>query len=441
MKTLLIRAEDKNRWESRTPIVPQDLKTIIGKTGAEVFVEKSGKRYVNESEYTDAGARICDGMSPGEVILGIKEIPVEKILDNKTYLFFSHTIKGQKSNMGLLQKIIDSGSTLIDYEKIIDQHNRRLLYFGPYAGSAGAIDILSLLGEKWAAKGIETPFRKIKRAHEYGSLMEALDQIRAIGHQIQSQGLPEELAPFTIGLLGYGNVSQGAQQVFNCLPAKQVPPHLINELLSKGEGDSHTIYICVFKEEDLVQPIDRAAEFSLQEYYEYPERYESCFDQYLGSFTLLVNAVYWTSRYPRFITWDSLKKLLERDTNLKLAGIADISCDIEGAVECTLKATDSDAPAYRIDPVNKRIHDGHLGDGIVLLAVDNLPCELPHDSSTFFSKQLTPFVSNLLEADYASTLESSHLAPELKAATIVYNGKLTKDYKYLQSHLQQRRGE
>jgi hypothetical protein len=164
-KTLLIRAEDKNRWERRAPIVPTDLADILEATGARAFVEVSDKRFFGMDQYAAAGAASCEGMADGEVILGVKEIPVEKILDNKTYLFFSHTIKGQKDNMPLLQRIIDSGSTLIDYEKITDDQGRRLIYFGPYAGDAGAIDILSLMGEHWADKGIDTPFAVVRRAH------------------------------------------------------------------------------------------------------------------------------------------------------------------------------------------------------------------------------------------------------------------------------------
>ena len=435
MKTLLIRAEDKNRWESRVPLVPDDLAAIIKETGAQAFVEKSAKRFVDEAHYSQAGALICDDMSQGDVILGIKEIPVNKILANKTYAFFSHTIKGQKDNMGLLQKIIDSGSTLIDYEKITDSDNRRLIYFGPYAGGAGAIDILSLLAKHWADKKIRTPLSGIKMAHEYASLTEAMDHMAAIGRKIRDQGFPAELTPFTVGILGYGNVSQGAQQIFDCLPTQRIDADAINDVAAKRKGDPHTMYLTVFQEKDLVRPQDPGASFDLREYYNHPERYESSFEQYLGSFTLLVNAIYWNERYPRFVTWQGLQKTAEEGAASKLTAIADITCDIGGAVECTVKATSSDMPAYLVDPVTKTISDGHLGEGIVLLAVDNLPCELPHDSSTFFSKQLTPFISNMLEADYSATLETSGLSPELRAATIVYNGRLTEAYRYLEDKM------
>jgi alpha-aminoadipic semialdehyde synthase len=437
MKKLLIRAEDKNRWERRTPLVPDDLAAILASTGARAFVETSDKRFFHQDRYAAAGAAACTGMAEGEVILGVKEIPVEKILDNKTYVFFSHTIKGQKDNMPLLKRIMDSGSTLIDYEKITDDKGRRLIYFGPYAGDAGAIDILSLMGEHWAAKGIETPFSAVRRAHQYDSVQAAREHLTQIGRAIETDGLPESLCPFTVGILGYGNVSGGAQQIIDCLPTRRIAADGIDAFIRSGDGDRHTVYVTVCKEQDLVRPKTAGASFDLQEYFDHPDRYESRFGRFLPSYTLLVNAVYWEKRYPRFVTWEGLKRLAEAGPTMKLAGIADITCDTHGSVECNVKSTDSDMPAYRVDAAAGTTADGHLGDGIVLLAVDNLPCELPNDSSTFFSNQLKPFVPGLLQADYATSLDTSGLPPEIKRAVIVYNGQLTADYDYLGEHLEQ----
>lgn len=435
MNTLLIRAEDKNRWERRTPIVPVDLAEILEESGASGWVERSEKRFFNEDQFMAAGAGICTGMTDGDVIFGVKEIPVEKILDRKVYLFFSHTIKGQAANMPLLKRIIDSGSTLIDYERITDAEGRRLIYFGPYAGDAGAIDILSLMGEHWTDRGIETPFAKVRRAHQYDSVKAAKAHLADIGRAIASEGLPAQLCPFTIGILGYGNVSKGAQQIFDCLPTRRIPAEDIEAFVRNGRGDQHTIYLSVLKEQDLVRPVDPAGAFDLQSYFDHPEQYESRFERFLPCFTLLVNAVYWEARYPRFVTWAGLKNLAAAGSEIKLAGIADITCDTHGSIECNVRSTDSDMPAYRVDPVNQTTHDGHLGKGIVLLAVDNLPCELPNDSSTFFSNQLKPFVPALLTADYGSTLETSGLPPEIQPAVIVYNGRLTDRYDYLNTHL------
>lgn len=435
MKKLLIRAEDKNIWEKRAPIVPEDLGTMIRDKGVEAYVERSDKRFFDTDAYASIGAEICDDMAPGEVIFGVKEIPLEKILDDKTYIFFSHTIKGQPSGMPILKKIMAGGSTLIDYEKITDEASRRLIYFGRYAGDAGAIDILHLMGEYWSAKGIETPFAKCKAAHGYTSVEQAKQAISRIGDEIRQQGLPKSLSPVVFGVLGYGNVSGGAQQILDCLPTKRIAPADLESFVQSGDHDDKTVYVSVFKEEDLVKHRTDNP-FDLNEYFTKPERYESIFYRYLPFCTVLVNAVYWDKQYPRFVTWEALKTLYESNPNPKLCGIADITCDTGGSIECNVKSTDSGMPAYLVDPTTRKISDGHKGEGIVVLAVDNLPCELPNDSSTFFSRQLTPFVPNILSANYNAPLEKAGFLPEIEKAVIVYRGELTPNFQYLKKYLQ-----
>jgi alpha-aminoadipic semialdehyde synthase len=431
MKSILIRAEDKNRWESRAPLVPADLKELIDQTGVTAFVEKSEKRFFKTDRYSAAGAQLCDDMNPGDIIFGIKEIPEEKLLDDKVYVFFSHTIKGQTSNMPMLKRIMNGGSTLIDYERVIDAQDRRLIYFGRYAGDAGAIDILWLMGKHWAWAGIDTPFTDVKQALHYDSVADAHEQLKSIGERIKAEGLPASISPLVIGILGYGNVSIGAQQIFDCLPVKRIEPDSLNDLNSK---ENHAIYMTVFKEEHLVNHKQNLA-FDLQDYYDHPGNYESQFDKYLPHLSILVNAVYWESRYPQFVTWESLKSLFSGDTKPKLAGIADITCDVNGSIECNVKSTTSGMPSYVCDPMTRTITDGYEAEGVLLLAVDNLPCELPNDASTFFSAQLKGFVPNILEANFNASLEESGLAPELRKAVIVYRGELTPDYRYLEQFL------
>ncbi len=434
MKKLLIRAEDKNIWEQRTPLIPNDIKKIKAQSEVSVLVEESPKRVFTGDDYRAVGAEICTGMQDGDLILGVKEIPVNKILDKKIYMFFSHTIKGQQYNMPLLQKMIDSDSTLIDYEKITDKEGRRMVYFGPFAGDAGALNILWLLGEYWQHKGIETPFTRCKQSIHYHSLEEAKEEITEIGKIISEQGLPRELAPLTIGILGYGHVSSGAQKVFECLPTQRIAPEDLAALVEQGKWDRHTIYLTVFKEEHLVKPRGEHA-FDLQDYYHHPGKYESQFNRYLPYLTIIINATYWEKRYPRFVTWNDLKHLFTMHSDPKLCAIADITCDVNGSIECNVKCTDSGMPAYRIQPLNQTVEDGHIGDGIVLLAIDNLPAELPRDSSIFFSNLLSPFIPGILSADFDQPLDKAGLPPEIKRAVIVYKGQLTADYQYLKEYL------
>lgn len=435
MKSILIRAEDKNQWERRTPLTPDDLKQILRTTGSRAFVQKSPKRVIPAAAYETIGAQITEDMTPGDIILGIKEIPESKILPQKVYVFFSHTIKGQAANMPMLKAIITSGSTLIDYEKIIDHTGQRLVYFGSFAGDAGAIDILWLMGEYWRHHGITTPFAQIKQALQYASLHEAEHELARIGSLIQTQGLHQSLTPLVIGVLGYGNVSRGAQHVFDFLPVQRILPEELKMLVEKQQYTPNGIYLVVFKEEHLVKSV-AGTPFDLQDYYQHPENYTSQFAAYLPYLSILVNGIYWDRRYPRFVTLAALEALYRQTLPPRLQGIADITCDVNGSIECNFKSTDPGLPAYLYHPLTRQVTDGHQGEGIVVLAVDNLPAELPWDASTFFSQQFKKFVPNVIQANYSAAFENAGFAPEIQPAVIVYRGELTPNYRYLQPFIQ-----
>jgi alpha-aminoadipic semialdehyde synthase len=431
MKTLLIRAEDKNAWERRAPLVPKDLKEVVKKTGVKAYLQKSEKRFFPEDDYVSAGAQVCADMNPGEVILGIKEIPDEKLLDHKVYAFFSHTIKGQKENMPMLKKIIQGGSTLIDYERVTDSQGHRLIFFGNYAGHAGTLDILHLMGKYWEDHGITTPFSLARRAMDYGSVKRAQHHMVEIGRGIEKHGLNDKLSPLVIGILGYGNVAKGVQEILHCLPVWFIAPEKLPGFFEKGGADSNQVYVSVFREEHLVRHRKNML-FDLQDYYRHPEYYGSDFERYLPYLSILINAIYWDSRYPRLVTWESLRRLYEGPDAPKLCGIADITCDVGGSIECNVKTTNSEMPAYLCNPMDRSITDGHKGEGIVLLAVDNLPAEIPNDASRFFSNQLKAFIGNLVNADYDKSLKKSGLCPEIQRAVIAYKGELTSPYKNLE---------
>jgi len=190
----------------------------------------------------------------------------------------------------------------------------------------------------------------------------------------------------------------------------------------------------IFKEKHLVHRKDDI-EFDLQDYYRNPQNYSSQFDQYLPYLNIIINAIFWDKQYPQFVTWKSLKELFVEHPQTRLYGIADISCDVNGAIECNVKTTAPGAPAYLCDPLTQKINDTHLGDGIVVLAVDNLPCEFAYDASIFFSNTLKKFVPNILSANFTAPIDESGLDPEIQNAVIVYNGRLTKKYQYLNQYL------
>ena len=429
MNRVGIRREDKNIWERRTPIIPQHIKELKEKD-IEFFVQPSKIRAFRDGEYVEAGANIQDSLNQCNVIFAVKEIPLDFFKKNKTYVFFSHTTKGQKHNMPMLKKMMELKSQLIDYEKIVDEKNRRLIFYGRYAGLAGMIDTLWALGQRLNKGGIENPFAEIKQTYAYSSLEEAKKSIKKISGDIKKKGLPESITPLIFGIAGYGNVSKGAQEIIDILPVKEITPEQVVSLRDRDYSGKH-IYKVVFKEEDIVDPL--SGEFELQDYYRHPEKYKSKFDKYLRDLTILVNAIYWDKIYPRLVTKKYLK---ENYGKMRLMVIGDIGCDINGAIECNVKIMEPDNPVFVYEPLTDKITDGFKGKGVVVLAVDNLPCELPKESSEDFSSALKKFIPEIAKTDFSVNFDDCNLSPEIKNAVIVYHGKLTPDYQYLEKYLE-----
>jgi alpha-aminoadipic semialdehyde synthase len=215
-----IRRADKNDWEQRVPLIPQDVKYLKDKFGIRTLIQPSDIRAYKNEEYEKAGAEVVENIQKANTIFAVKEIPLHFYRANKTYVFFSHTIKGQEYNMSLLKKMMGLKCNLIDYERIVNEKNQRLIFFGKYAGIAGMIESLHALGQKLEKKSIETPFSNIKQAYKYNSIEEAKLQLKEIGGHIKKYGIPKGIQPIVVGFAGYGNVSQGAQEIFDILPLK-----------------------------------------------------------------------------------------------------------------------------------------------------------------------------------------------------------------------------
>ena len=429
-----IRREDKNEWEARVPLIPSDVKKLVS-NGIEVFLQPSKIRVFSDQEYIDVGAIISEDLSSCSVILAVKEIPINFIEKGKTYVFFSHTIKGQDYNMPLLQKMIDKKTQLIDYERIINEKGQRLIFFGKHAGLAGMIDSIWALGKRLEYEGIQTPFSKIRKTFEYRGLENAKKQIAKIADEIIRVGIPKEMRPLVCGFSGYGNVSRGAREIFDIFPHKEISPH---ELLSNKDlfdESKHVLYKVIFKESDLVEPRSTNDKFELQDYYDNPGRYKSKFENYLPQLSMLMNCIYWDTQYPRLITLDYLKKAWLKSGKQKLKIIGDISCDIDGAIQCTVKSTEPGNPVYVYNPLGASVNDGVEGAGLVIMAVENLPCELAEEASKSFSKVLVDFIPDIIKADYNDSFENLKLPSELRKGMILHRGELTSEYKYLEKYL------
>lgn len=428
--TIGIRREDKSPWEARVPLTPTDVQVLMKDGGLRFQLQESPTRRFPAAAYRDLGVPVVDDLRDCPIIIGVKEIPADLFEANKTYLFFSHTIKAQPMNMPMLRRIVELGCTLIDYERIVDERGRRLVFFGNYAGLAGMIDALWTLGQRLRHEGIKCPLADVRRAFEYDNLQHAQQAIAAIGARIRSEGLPAEVQPLVCGFAGYGNVSRGAQAIYDLLPTQEVTP----EDLPDVQAAANTCYKVVFREEHLVQPTAGGV-FNVEDYYAHPEKYTGTFARHLPHLSILMNCIYWEPKYPRVVTCEQLRRLYADQTQPRLRVIGDITCDVEGSIECTVRATEPGDPVYVYEPRTGQVHNGIAGDGPVILAVDILPCELPIDASTYFGESLRPFMPSLATADFGRSLEQSGLRRELQRATIVYRGELTPTYAYLAPHI------
>jgi alpha-aminoadipic semialdehyde synthase len=411
-----LRKEEK-AFETRVPIVPNHVKLLHEQHSIEFVLEPSNQRAFKEDEYQAEVLPLKGSNTP--IVLGIKEMPINFFEKDIVYIFFSHTIKGQDYNMPMLKQIMDVGATLIDYERVVDEKGRRLIYFGNWAGMAGISDTFRMLGDRLEAQGIKpNPFADMKPTLELGGIEQLKKEFTDLGRRIKEQGLPKELTPFVIGFAGYGNVSRGAQEIFDILPHKVIDPEEIEEV----SPESHLIYKCVFKEEHMVEPRDSSQQFDLQDYYKHGN-------------AKLMNCIYWTEKYPRLVTKEFIQNHWKQESR-RLQIVGDISCDVEGAIEFTLDCTKPDKPAFTYIVDEDRAELGVKGNGPVVMSVDNLPAELPRESSTSFSETLLDFIPALARADFTVQFSELDLPRELKDAIIVYQGKLTENYQYLTKYIQ-----
>lgn len=430
MKKLGIIKETKNKLERRVPLNPQAVQKLIQK-GFEVVVQPSETRIYKDEEYRAVGATLSSNLSECDFIIGVKEIPIDNLIPGKPHLFFSHTIKGQDYNIPLLQKILDDKITLLDYEKIEDNAHKRLVFFGKFAGYAGMVDTLHGLGQRLMQQfNIETPFLQIRHSYQYESVSDAIDHIKIIGEEIKKNGLPAEITPFNIFLLGYGHVSQGCQEILSVLPIVKISPAQLEE--NSQNYEDNKIYLSIFKEEHLVERKD-GTKFDLLDYFKNNGKYKSRLERYLPYCSIYMNAIYWTPQCPVFLPNSYLNKI--QDKNPKLIIIGDITCDIGGSVQATIKETCPDNPVFIYNTKTGKETDGYKGEGFAVMAVNNLPCEFPKEASDCFSESLMLFMEQILNNDYSKPIADSSLPDEIKSACIAHQGKLEVEYEYLEEYL------
>ena len=428
--TIGIRLEDKSKWERRVPLTPADAAGIQACFGHRLIVQPSAIRIFADQEYREAGIEVSDAALDADIVIAVKEIPPALYRPGKVYVNFAHVIKGQARNMPLLREYLRLGCSLVDYECIADEHNRRLIFFSVHAGYAGAIESLRALGLRLRGRGVATPLADILPPHAYGDLGVAEAHLREIGERLRRERR-SGVAPLVIGVAGYGNVARGVQTVLSWLPVARVAPADLAAAAPRRRTPGRS---ACSRKQDMVRPRD-GRPFVLHDYYDRPEGYEGRFAEHLPHLDLLVNTIFWTERYPRLLTaaWAAEQFRDGREPRLQVVG--DISIDIEGSIQISVKATQPDAPCFVVDPVAGEVRDGVDGRGIAVMAVDNLPCELPREASEHFSTVLKDMVGDLGDCDWSAEFMDLDLPPHLKRAVIVHRGELTPRYAHLAEFL------
>uniref|UniRef100_A0A8C5H9U9 Saccharopine dehydrogenase (NAD(+), L-glutamate-forming) n=1 Tax=Gouania willdenowi TaxID=441366 RepID=A0A8C5H9U9_GOUWI len=435
---IAIRREDVNPWERRAPLAPRHVKELTN-AGVKVLVQPSNRRAIHEKYYMKAGAVVQEDISKATLIIGVKRPPEDKVIPRKTYAFFSHTIKAQEANMGLLEDLLKKEVRLIDYEKMVDVNGYRIVAFGQWAGVAGMINILHGLGLRFLALGHHTPFMHIGMAHNYRNVSQAIQAVRDCGYEISMGLMPKSIGPVTFCFTGTGNVSKGAQDIINELPVEYVEPHELKDV--SDTGDMTKVYATVLsRHHHLVRKSD--GYYDPVEYENHAEIYTSHFRTSVAPYTTcLINGIYWDPHTPRLLRRVDAQRLIRPITNTstdhegspqlphKLLAICDISADAGGSIEFMNECTTIDKPFCMYDADQHIDHDSVEGNGILMCSIDNLPAQLPIEATEYFGDRLFPYIWEMVRT------------PFIRSAVITSNGALTPKFEYIEKLRERREKE
>ena len=396
MKIGIIK-EYKNPPDKRVVFSPEKCVEVVKKYPEVKFlIERSDIRCFSDDEYESIGLEIVDDLSECDILIGVKEVPIEKLIVNKKYFFFSHTIKKQPYNKKLLQEILKKNIELYDHETIVDKSNNRLIGFGYYAGVIGAYN-------GFRAYGLKKKLFKIPKAIELKDRVEFNQTLKQI-----------KIPNIKILLSGKGRVGSGTKEVLDFLKIKQVSP---NDFVDKEFDEAVYTNIDV-----LDYNYSNSVENSISNFYNFPEKFESTFSKFSSVADIFFAGHYHNPKAPKLITNQDMK---ENSFNIDV--IADISCDIDGPIASTIRPSTIDNPIYGFHKSNSIECDFLDPDAIAVMAVDNLPCELPRDSSEMFGDMFLKYViPSFFNHDKEDILKNSKMTS---------NGKLTPRFKYLSDYV------
>lgn len=390
--------ERKSPPDFRVPLSPRQCADLMERYPVKVVVEPSPIRVFRDEEYEELGIELSDDLSQCDVLLGIKEVPPEKLIEGKQYFFFSHTIKEQPYNRNLLRAVLEKKVTLTDWE-CLEQNAMRLIGFGRYAGIVGAYNGLK-------AYGLRYELFELPPVHELTSMVEMKKIISKVN-----------LPPIKIVLTGRGKVAHGAMETLAMAHVDQVS---IKEFLNNAFDEP------VYVQLDIADYNKKAdgGKFERYEFYRRPDLYISNFQKYTEVADMFIAGHFWGEGAPAFFTEEEAKS---PHFNIKV--VADISCDIDGPIASTIRSSSIDNPIYGYDRQSGAEVKFNAPGSITVMAVDNLPAELPRDASEGFGEQFMDAILPELMKPNSEILEN---------ATIARNGRLTENFSYLQSYVEGR---
>ena len=397
MKLGIIR-ERKNPPDRRVVLSPEECQNVLSKyPKANILVESSPIRVFSDSEYTEKGIQVVTDMETCDVLLGVKEVPIDALIPHKKYFFFSHTIKKQPYNRELLQAILEKNIELYDHEVITNPKGSRLVAFGRYAGIVGAYNGFRTYGLKY-------------NLYQLPKAESLLDQ-QALISELKKIQLPN----IKILLTGKGRVGSGAKEMLDAMGLRHVSP---SEYLSISFKEP------VYCQTDVSHYVKRkdGNKGSKSDFFQTPEAYESDFFRFAKVTDFYIAGHFYGDGAPYLYTREDAKH-----PDFKIKVVADISCDIDGPIASTIRPSTIAEPIYGYDPESETEIDFKNEKAIAVMAVDNLPCELPRDASVGFGEAFSKYViPSFFNNDKDGVLER---------ARMTQNGKLTPRYAYLQDYV------
>ena len=396
MKFAVIK-ERKNPPDRRVVFTPDELVRLkAAHPEAEIKVESSDIRIFPDQQYRDAGLEVTGEVSDCDVFFGVKEVPIDALIPNKKYFFFSHTIKKQPHNQKLLRAILDKKIDLYDHETIVDDNFKRLIGFGRYAGIVGAYNGIR-------AFGIKYELFTLPKAETLSGKDQLVEKLRRI-----------TLPPIKIVLTGHGKVANGATEILDAIKIKKVS---VDDYLNKKFSSPVYVQIDVLdynKRKD-GQILDK------HDFYKNPSDYVSDFERFTKVSDIFMAGHFYGNGAPVILTREMLAA---PDNNIRV--VADISCDVDGPIASTIRSSTIADPLYGYLPSEDKEVDLFHPGAVVVMAVDNLPCELPKDASEGFGEM---FMENVIPAFFNGDKDGI-----LARAKVTENGHLTERFKYLQDY-------